>query len=231
MDSSVTVLRRLASCFAVTAAAAAGIASIAGAAFLLVGGVGPLWIRLPVILAGAATAVVMTVPLRREKLGEYLASESAEDGDNDAEEQAAERLSDSFETLVAAAVAELPVGICARMSNVALVVEDEPPEGEPFLGFYYGVPLSSPGRGYTGVAPDKITLYRGPLERFYGSDTQGLSDEIARVVRHEIAHHLGISDELLDRDRPVLTVSLRHVTVEGHSRTLAHPSLTTPVSG
>ena len=25
----------------------------------------------------------------------------------------------------------------------------------------------SRGRGYTGIAPDKITLYRGPLERFY----------------------------------------------------------------
>jgi predicted Zn-dependent protease with MMP-like domain len=47
------------------------------------------------------------------------------------------------------------------------------------------------------VAPDKISIYRGPLERHYGTDPVVLRSEIRRVVLHEIAHHFGISDERL----------------------------------
>ena len=48
------------------------------------------------------------------------------------------------------------------MSNVAVVVEDEPPAGLPLLGLYQGVPLTRRSSAYAGVAPDKITIYRGP---------------------------------------------------------------------
>jgi predicted Zn-dependent protease with MMP-like domain len=52
------------------------------------------------------------------------------------------------------------------------------------------------------VPPDKITIYRGPLERLYGADDERLHREIKRVVLHEIAHHFGISDErLVEIDR------------------------------
>jgi predicted Zn-dependent protease with MMP-like domain len=52
------------------------------------------------------------------------------------------------------------------------------------------------------VPPDKITIYRGPLERLYGDDAERLHREIKRVVLHEIAHHFGISDErLVEIDR------------------------------
>jgi predicted Zn-dependent protease with MMP-like domain len=47
------------------------------------------------------------------------------------------------------------------------------------------------------VAPDKITIYRGPLERLFGRDEARLRREIEHVVLHEIAHHFGISDERL----------------------------------
>jgi predicted Zn-dependent protease with MMP-like domain len=47
------------------------------------------------------------------------------------------------------------------------------------------------------VLPDKITIYRGPLERLYGADPETLRRQVRRVVLHEIAHHFGISDELL----------------------------------
>jgi predicted Zn-dependent protease with MMP-like domain len=47
------------------------------------------------------------------------------------------------------------------------------------------------------VAPDKITIYRGPLERLSGADPERLRREIRRVVLHEVAHHFGISDERL----------------------------------
>jgi predicted Zn-dependent protease with MMP-like domain len=47
------------------------------------------------------------------------------------------------------------------------------------------------------VLPDKISIYRGPLERRYGGDPTVLRQMIRRVVLHEIAHHFGISDERL----------------------------------
>src|SRR2546430_3655604 len=50
---------------------------------------------------------------------------------------------------------------------------------------------------FRSVLPDKITIYRRPLERLYGGDAERLRREIRRVVLHEIAHHFGISDERL----------------------------------
>jgi predicted Zn-dependent protease with MMP-like domain len=104
---------------------------------------------------------------------------------------------DDFERYVEEAVASLPRGLREFMSNVAIVVEDEPPEGMPLLGLYHGVPLTRRGSGYGGVPPDKITIYRGPLERLSAGRPERLPQEIRRVVLHEIAHHFGISDERL----------------------------------
>ena len=88
------------------------------------------------------------------------------------------------------------------MSNVEIVVEDEPPAGMPLLGLYQGVPLTRRGAFYGGVLPDKITIYRGPLERLYGANRERLGREIRRVVLHEVAHHFGISDQrLVEMDR------------------------------
>jgi predicted Zn-dependent protease with MMP-like domain len=88
------------------------------------------------------------------------------------------------------------------MSNVQVVVEEEPPAGMPLLGLYQGVPLTHRGSYYAGALPDKITIFRGPLERYYGGSADRLRREIRRVVLHEIAHHFGISDErLVELDR------------------------------
>jgi predicted Zn-dependent protease with MMP-like domain len=88
------------------------------------------------------------------------------------------------------------------MSNVAIVVEAEPPEGEPLLGLYEGIPLTARTSSYAGAAPDRISIYQGPLERLYGHDPELLQRQIRRVVLHEIAHHFGISDErLVELDR------------------------------
>jgi predicted Zn-dependent protease with MMP-like domain len=102
-----------------------------------------------------------------------------------------------FEELVDAAVEDLPADLRSAMSNVEIVVEDEPPDGQPLLGLYQGVPLTWRTSAYGGVAPDKISIYRGPLERMYGGNPTLLRAQIRRVVLHEIAHHFGISDERL----------------------------------
>ncbi|HET8556985.1 MAG TPA: metallopeptidase family protein [Gaiellaceae bacterium] len=108
----------------------------------------------------------------------------------------------SFEQLVDDALDELPDDIRRVMSNVAVTVEDEPPPGQPLLGLYQGVPLGSRGPYYAGALPDKITIYRGPIERMTGRDPELLRRQVRRTVLHEIAHHFGISDErLVELDR------------------------------
>ena len=107
-----------------------------------------------------------------------------------------------FERVVQAALDSLPPDLSGQLSNVEIVVEDEPPAGQPLLGLYQGIPLTRRGSNYSGALPDKITIYRGPLERLYGHDPELLIREIRRVVLHEVAHHFGISDErLIEIDR------------------------------
>lgn len=104
--------------------------------------------------------------------------------------------------MVDEAVSSLPARLRDAMSNVEIVVEDEPPRGEPLLGLYEGIPLTRRGIGYAGVLPDKITIYRGPLTRLYGKDARVLHERVRHVVLHEVAHHFGISDErLIEMDR------------------------------
>ena|SRR6195256_6263603 len=102
-----------------------------------------------------------------------------------------------FEQAVQDGLDSLPRELRDRISNVEIVLEAEPPDGQPLLGLYQGVPLTRRGSGYTGTLPDKITIYRGPLERLYGWDAEVLRSQIRHVVLHEVAHHFGISDERL----------------------------------
>ena len=95
------------------------------------------------------------------------------------------------------ALDSLPPELRAQMSNVDIVIEDEPPAGQPLLGLYQGVPLTRRGSSYGAVLPDKITIFRGPLLRLYKHHSKTLHRKVKRIVLHEIAHHFGISDEHL----------------------------------
>ena len=103
-----------------------------------------------------------------------------------------------FDSLVADALDELPGWVQESMDNVAVVVEDRPPEDDPdLLGLYEGI--AQPDReGYAGVLPDRITLFRSTIEAEAGDDDEELRATIAETVVHEIAHHFGISDERLE---------------------------------
>ena len=102
-----------------------------------------------------------------------------------------------FEQAVRDAIGVLPDDLRSAMSNVAIVVDDESPPDSPILGLYQGVPLTRRGSFYAAVPPDKITIYRRPIERVAGTDPERLRREVQHVVIHEIAHHFGISDERL----------------------------------
>jgi len=102
-----------------------------------------------------------------------------------------------FEQEALAALDMLPPDLRRAMSNVTILFENEPPDGQPLLGLYQGVPLTRRTSGYAGALPDKITIFRGPLERLYGANPEQLRAQIRHVVLHEVAHHFGISDERL----------------------------------
>jgi predicted Zn-dependent protease with MMP-like domain len=107
-----------------------------------------------------------------------------------------------FEEYAREALDSLPSDLRAEMSNVEIVVEEEPPGGQPLLGLYQGIPLTRRGSFYAGALPDKITIYRLPLERIAGGDLERLRALVRRTVFHEIAHHFGISDaRLVEIDR------------------------------
>lgn len=100
-----------------------------------------------------------------------------------------------FEELVADALDTLPERIVASFSNVVVVVEDENAEEPDILGLYEGIALTA-RESYSGVLPDRISLYRIPL-CLMAEDLDHLVEEIGITVVHEFAHHLGIDDDRL----------------------------------
>jgi predicted Zn-dependent protease with MMP-like domain len=102
-----------------------------------------------------------------------------------------------FEEHVRAALDSLPSELRKAMSNVEIVVEEENYEDPDLFGLYLGIPLTERGEGYAGVLPDKIAVYRIPLEEEFGDDPEVLEEEIRITVVHEIAHHFGIDEDRL----------------------------------
>ena len=107
-----------------------------------------------------------------------------------------------FYELVERALEGLPPELAQLLENVAIVVDEWPDYSTPLVaddpedtlyGLYEGVPLTERGWGYSGVLPDKITIFRGPLERAH-RDPRDLATAVRDTVHHEVAHHLGISD-------------------------------------
>ena len=110
-----------------------------------------------------------------------------------------------FERMVVRALDGLPADIRAMLDNVEIVVEDEPSadqlDGDDrhdgLLGLYQGVPLTERNSGYSMVLPDKITLFRGPLERACANSAE-LMEQVRITVIHELAHHIGLDEDRID---------------------------------
>jgi predicted Zn-dependent protease with MMP-like domain len=122
----------------------------------------------------------------------------------DPERAAAQR--EKFYNLVMKALEELPPEFQERLENLDVVVEDWPSPAQlgrnnvrsrfSLLGLYEGVPHLHRGPGYGMVLPDKITIFRKPIEARCHS-WKDVEEEVGKVVRHEIAHHFGIDDHRL----------------------------------
>ncbi|MFV0452460.1 MAG: metallopeptidase family protein [Propioniciclava sp.] len=104
----------------------------------------------------------------------------------------------SFDRLVEQAIASVPADLMAVVDNCILLVEDDPPDGEPddLLGLYVGVPLTERDGSYAGVLPDRIMIFRNPTLDLCTSAEEVVA-EVRITVVHEIAHHFGIDDDRL----------------------------------
>ena len=115
---------------------------------------------------------------------------------------------EEFEPAVGNALDAIPDELAAEMDNVVVLVADEPePEqlgpqdydadGLPtLLGLYDGVPLTERDDAWSMTLPDRILVFKGPLERWC-STREELVEEIEVTVIHEVAHHFGIDDARL----------------------------------
>ena len=113
---------------------------------------------------------------------------------------------EEFEAAVGNALDAIPNDLAAELDNVVVLVRDEPEllteldydaDGLPtLLGLYDGVPLTERDDSWSMVLPDRILVFKGPLERWC-STREELVEEIEVTVIHEIAHHFGIDDDRL----------------------------------
>jgi predicted Zn-dependent protease with MMP-like domain len=113
----------------------------------------------------------------------------------------------AFEQLVQEALATIPANFRDAMSNLAIVVEDEPSPDlldemeiaplDTLLGLYQGVPLTERRWDHGNTLPDRILLFQGPLER-ESDDEDDLVVEIGETLIHEIGHYFGLSEEEIE---------------------------------
>ncbi|HRV92691.1 MAG TPA: metallopeptidase family protein [Anaerolineae bacterium] len=113
---------------------------------------------------------------------------------------------EEFQALVVQALDDLPEFFQEKLQNVEVVVSDWPTPaelksvglgpGHLLLGLYQGIPLTRRTGGYNLVLPDKITIFQGPIERICRTRQQ-IVDQVQHTVKHELAHHFGISDDRL----------------------------------
>jgi predicted Zn-dependent protease with MMP-like domain len=108
-----------------------------------------------------------------------------------------------FEQLVNEGIKDIPQKFLDKLDNVGIVVEDNPtPEQLKKLkvrknyflfGLYEGIPKTKRW-GYADVLPDKITIFKNPIEQSAGTEEE-IKKIIKETVWHEIAHHFGMDEK------------------------------------
>ncbi len=114
----------------------------------------------------------------------------------------------AFEKVLRQAIDDLPDLFREAIRNVAIVVEEWPPDWlleeldippeQTLYGFYHGIPLPDRSVQDSGNLPDKISVYRGPLMDDF-RDSEELARQIRTTLLHEIGHYFGMDEEDLAR--------------------------------
>lgn len=107
-----------------------------------------------------------------------------------------------FERLVAAGIDAIPAQFTAKLNNVAIVIDDTPSAeqlqkahvhaGWTLFGLYEGIPQTKRAN-YSMVLPDKITIFKQPIEAA-ARDAEDVKEIVRTTVWHEIAHHFGMNE-------------------------------------
>jgi predicted Zn-dependent protease with MMP-like domain len=110
---------------------------------------------------------------------------------------------EKFEELVKRGIKAIPERFLEKLDNVDIVIEDEPIEAQikklklgknsKLFGLYEGVPQTKRGF-YSGVLPDKITIFKKTFEEICSSEDE-IKKRVGQTVWHEIAHHFGMDEE------------------------------------
>lgn len=113
-----------------------------------------------------------------------------------------------FEKIVEAGIAAIPERFLQKLDNVAIVTEDAPTpaqlqklkirKGWTLFGLYEGVPQAVRGNHYTSVVPDKVTIFKRPIEAEAASLAE-METIVKNTVWHEIAHHFGLDEDEVHR--------------------------------
>lgn len=111
---------------------------------------------------------------------------------------------DQFDELVAEGLNAIPEKFLRKISNVAIIVEDEPTPDQrrklrlradhDLFGLYEGIPQTSRGDHYYWVLPDKITVFRKPILAHARTPAE-VREMVRDTVWHEIAHHFGMDEK------------------------------------
>jgi predicted Zn-dependent protease with MMP-like domain len=114
---------------------------------------------------------------------------------------------DRFEQLVEEALRNIPRRFRDAMKNVAVIVEDEPPDHvlhdmeigpeDELFGLYEGTPLPERSAGYGNTLPDRISIYQVPIEQACDTDDD-IRICVAETVIHELGHYFGMSEEEIE---------------------------------
>jgi predicted Zn-dependent protease with MMP-like domain len=114
---------------------------------------------------------------------------------------------DRFQRLVQAALGDIPSEFRDALTNIAIVIEDEPTaeqldafEIEPpdtLYGLYEGTPLTERGWSDGNRLPDKITLFQRPIEQD-SADEDDVVVGIGETLIHEIGHYFGLSEDEIE---------------------------------
>ena len=114
-----------------------------------------------------------------------------------------------IEALAARALETIPGEFTAHLGPLVIRVEEFPDEEteeameleSPFdiLGLYRGVALPHKSVADPRAELDMVFLYRRPILDYWCETGEDLAAVVRHVLIHEIGHHLGFSDEDMER--------------------------------
>ncbi len=106
-----------------------------------------------------------------------------------------------FEEMVNDGIDSLDQKYVKKLKNVAIVTADYPTQEQMrkggvrqnglLLGLYEGIPQTARGNNYSGVIPDKISIFKVPI-MILSRDLDHMREQVKNTVWHEVAHHYGL---------------------------------------